>query len=120
MSIINKQLIINQLPLPIEMVDIIKEYTFYNIIQKAKNIKNKTMLFIQGSVSSMGGVNTNGEADRYWIGIHDEDGTWYIQLQSNFCLQCGNYTLFTPSMYHVSTPETSAIRCACEDVITEE
>ena len=40
-EIINKILIINELLLPNELIDIIKDYVFYNIIEEAKKIKNK-------------------------------------------------------------------------------
>lgn len=45
MPIISKQLIINSLNLPKVMIDIIKDYVFYNIINKTiKNKKNNISL----------------------------------------------------------------------------
>ena len=43
MSIITKNIIINKLPLPDELIDIIKDYTFINIITKTRESKNKIM-----------------------------------------------------------------------------
>ena len=37
----NKILIIHQLPLPNELIDIIKYYVFYNIMEKVKKRKNE-------------------------------------------------------------------------------
>jgi len=38
---IKKIIIINELPLPNELIDIIKNYVFYNIIEETKKRKNK-------------------------------------------------------------------------------
>ena len=41
MSIVTKQLIMNEIPLPTDMINIIKEYSFYNIEEVAKKNKEK-------------------------------------------------------------------------------
>ena len=105
-EIINKILIINKLPLPNELIDIIKNYVFYNIIEEAKKRKNKIIsLFNSNNIyySDYEIPDTYPDCPYPIIGIllcdtytiynkyftKVKDRKWYFILE--YCKTCGKY-----------------------------
>ena len=102
-EIIKKMVIINQLLLPNELIDIIKNYAFYNIVEEAKKRKNKIIsLFNSNNIY----YSVCEKPDRYpdcpypIIGIlicdtiYNKsytiyDKKWYFFL--TYCEKCGKY-----------------------------
>ena len=101
---IKKILIINQLLLPNELIDIIKNYVFYNIIEEAKKRKNKIISLF--NINNIIYYRTNEiQIPEYpdcpypiisIIGISDtiynkkeEDRKWHFFL--TYCETCGKY-----------------------------
>ncbi len=98
MSVITKQLVMNQIRLPMDMINVIKEYCFYNIEEITK--KNKLKLHrVIISAEFTRANKFNNESD-----YSDDDPRWYfgfeyhniyneqIQLQAIMCLDCGQYS----------------------------
>lgn len=89
MTLITKQLLIHQFDFPKEVLNIIKEFAFYDIIQNTKKNKNKI-------ISSINSTKWSGKCDfddsvwHFWI----EDDPSSSQLQANFCKNCGDYASF--------------------------
>lgn len=92
-EITNKILIINQLPLPNELINIIKEYVFYNIIEEAKKRKNEIISLFNSKKIYYGKY----EIPEYpgcpypVLCIYDigTDINWYLIL--TYCETCGKY-----------------------------
>ena len=80
MSIITKQTIIQKLPLPDELIDIIKDYTFINIITKTRELKNKIM-------SILVTIRIPDKTKLIWIRKRHA----YGNERAEFCLKCGDY-----------------------------
>jgi hypothetical protein len=80
MSIIAKNIIIQKLPLPDELIDIIKDYTFYNIITKTKQTKNKLIPIIPT-------IRISHNTKLIWI----RKKHVYGNERAEFCLKCGDY-----------------------------
>jgi hypothetical protein len=99
---IEKQLCVNQLVLPVELLDIIKKYAFTDIITyMAKIRKNTIHTLIQCTRWSY----RNKKYDRYMFWI--EEDIKCRQYQMTFCETCGNYT--TNNSYDVC----EKIICTC-------
>jgi hypothetical protein len=87
MSSIAKQIIINHLIkyLPKEMIDIIKDYLFYNIIHKTIKYKNNALLLLSSNILKK-------ERD-----IMEHHGCLIVKIPANinfncrFCNKCGDY-----------------------------
>ena len=98
MSIVTKQLIMNEIRLPTDMINIIKEYSFYNIEEVAKKNKEKVCRAIV-SVEFSRANRFNGDPnysdnDENWVFGYDYETNEYgeeIQLQATNCSVCGNY-----------------------------
>jgi hypothetical protein len=105
MSIIAKQLILNHIGLTPEIIEMIKEYAFYDVIVKTKKCKNKIISLIKSSFHTPINFTPILSTTEYvfWIDDDDENGA---QLQSEFCVKCGDY------LYH----ETTNIVCKCIEV----
>jgi hypothetical protein len=80
MSIIAKNIIINKLALPDEVIDIIKDYTFYNIVNKTREFKNKIM-------SILVTIRIPDKTKLIWIRKKHA----YGNARAEFCLKCGDY-----------------------------
>lgn len=90
MASLHRQLILQGLPLPDEMIRAIKDYTFMDFVQSgAKNKKD----FIIHHIARTEWCGKERPGDEYkgdhvfWI---EADPTC-IQIQSSFCKKCGNY-----------------------------
>lgn len=107
-STIVKQLTINRLNLPSEILDIIKGYSMYDIptwlalLQPVKNIKNEIFQLITNSISR---ANPLFDTDDGWI----ENWNFYmgydlaIVFDAKNCKKCGNYkesTIFNHIQLH--------------------
>ena len=105
-EIINKILIINELLLPNELIDIIKDYVFYNIIEEVKKRKNKIISLFNSNnfyyskydfyytypiIRIIGISNTifNKNKKKYNKNEKKEDIKWYFFL--TYCKTCGKY-----------------------------
>lgn len=80
MSIITKNIIIQKLPLPDELIDIIKDYTFINIVHKTRETKNKIM-------SILVTIRISHKTKLIWI----RKKHVYGNERAEFCLKCGDY-----------------------------
>lgn len=90
MNIIQKQLTLNQISLPFELIDIIKSYAFYNIMEKTKKIKNNIITLIKKTEWSSFNFKENLESDSFLFWIDDFEKS--VQFQMIFCEKCGEYT----------------------------
>jgi hypothetical protein len=107
MAIIRKQLIINKLHLPSEMIDIIKEYTFYNIRDKAKKRKDKLLSLINDTLYSPIKMRLSLSEWVFWI---EEENNKGVQFQNNFCVKCGNYIYLDSD---IASNKNISISCRC-------
>jgi hypothetical protein len=115
MSIVTKQLIINELNLPMDMVNVIKEYTFYNIEEIAKKNKEKVCRAIVladfSRANRFNGDPNYSDNDESWMfgyayeSVTEEE----IQLQATNCSTCGNY------IYYCHDYTINSITCHCGD-----
>jgi len=90
MTTIQTQLCMNALPIPKELVEIIKEFLFHNIETISKRTKNRSVKMIMETMWTP-----------YTCQSHPNilDGGWFFrtrdlrreQFGCRFCLQCGNY-----------------------------
>ena len=115
---IEKQLLINSLNSPVELLDIVKSYCFYDkktfeMIQYAKLQKERTNVIIKRAISRANNFDNHPE-------YHEDDGHWFfgysigdieiIQLQATNCRFCGDYLYYTyiNRFYH-----SPIIHCQC-------
>ena len=80
MSIITKNIIIQKLPLPDEVIDIIKDYVFYNIITKTRELKNKIVEIVPTILKP-------DKTKLIWVRKRHV----YGNERAEFCLKCGDY-----------------------------
>jgi hypothetical protein len=90
MSIITKQMILKKLFLTPEMIEIIKSYAFYDLIEKTKKIKNEIITLINNSFHMPLNFRPISYTKSYIFWIDDRDKN-SLQLQCEFCMKCGNY-----------------------------
>ena len=90
-EIIKKNLIINQLVLPNELINIIKEYVFYNIIEESKKRKNRIISLLNNKNFYYGKYHIPENSDFPYpiICIDNKDREKYFNL--TYCEQCGKY-----------------------------
>jgi hypothetical protein len=98
MSIVTKQLIINEIRLPMDMINIIKEYSFYNIEEIAKQNKEKVSRVIVSAeytrANRFGNNPTYSDNEEFWaFGFAHRDSSCVesLQIQATNCSTCGNY-----------------------------
>ena len=101
MSIITKQTIIQKLPLPDELIDIIKDYTYYNIINKTKQTKNKLMPIIPT-------IRKYHKTKLIWVRKKHA----YGNARAEFCLKCGDY------LWSYTSGVCKKIVCKCDYPLT--
>jgi predicted transcriptional regulator len=92
MSSITNQLIINKFCIPKEIIEIIKEYVFTNIINRTKKNKNKIISLINETRISPKNYNSilKPLAKTEWLFCINENYK-SIQYHSSFCIECGDY-----------------------------
>ena len=82
-----KQLCINRLPFPQELLSIIKEFTFYDWIQYNALLQKKYILhLIKNTPYTFKNITTYTRF-KFWI----EQDYRCKQYQMIFCSRCGNY-----------------------------
>lgn len=120
MSVVIKQLLINQIKLPMDMINIIKDYCFYNIEEMTK--KNKLLLHrVITSAEYTRANKFNNDPD-----YSDDDPHWsfgfatinpfneVLQLQGYICSYCGNFQRPYTNIYL-----EYCVECKCEDYVQE-
>ncbi len=101
-TLTSKQLIINNINLPKELIHIVKEYTFQTIVNKTKkNINNITRLISNSTWNTMSDMYN----DMYVFWIPEDVKS--PQMQIIFCAYCGNYS----SRYHKECATTAMCKC---------
>ena len=110
-SIVKKQLVMSGLNLPMEMIDIIKDYCFHNIEEVAKQNKKRANRLI-------------GNAELTRINYDDTNPKWRLEipkgnmygdkfiLDAGFCRYCGNYK-YNKVRYHLKVSCSPSIYCNC-------
>lgn len=112
MSIIFNQLVINKMNIPVELTDIIKSYSFYdiNIAKMISFIKTKKQEIVRifkygfstrkNPFDSYYSTNTNYRCEEQWAicltNYNNQDGRPLVherEFQSINCNKCGNYKL---------------------------
>jgi len=92
-EILNKIFIIHQLPLPKELINIIKEYAFYNIIEEVKKRKNAIISLFNSKNFYYGKCEIPEYPDCPYpvLRMYDTgtDIKWYFIL--TYCETCGKY-----------------------------
>jgi len=89
---IAKQLILNRLPLPAEIIDIVKDYAFHNIIdktRKTKKTKDRIISLINNTEWTTFKHQYIFSPDEWLFWIEEDPKS--IQGQCTFCRKCGNY-----------------------------
>jgi hypothetical protein len=116
MSILTKQLIMNEIRLPMDMINIIKEYSFYNIVEETKKKKEKVCrAIVSAEFSRANRFNsdpTYSDNDESWMFGYDYETNAYgeeIQLQATICSTCGNY------IHYCHDYTINSIICHCGD-----
>jgi hypothetical protein len=113
MSIIDKQLAINSIKLPMDVINMIKDFIFYDQRNKTKNKKNKLIARIKSlhyTALDYGEYQLNYTGlifDGEYLnvnGIIIEDNP---HIYCDFCLKCGNY------QNNALTPINNKIICHC-------
>ena len=101
MSCLIKQIIINNLPLPDELIDIIKDYAFINIINKTKQTKNKLLTMLVT-------IRISDKTKLIWIRKRHA----YGNERAEFCLICGDY------LWSYTCHISKKIICRCDPPLT--
>ena len=108
MASLHRQLILQGLPLPNEMIRAIKDYTFMDFIQSdSKNKKDSIMRHIARTEwcgKARPGDEYNGDT-LFWL----EEVPKSHQFQMTFCKKCGNYTNHSTHSQHWTIGTT----CCC-------
>ena len=121
-EITKKILTINQILLPDELIDIIKNYVFYNIMEETKKRKNKIILLFNSNNICYSNIE---KPDKYPdcpypifsllicdtiynknYAIHDKK--WYFFL--TYCKKCGKYV----RMERLITYIKEYLHCICD------
>ena len=90
MSSLNKQLILQGLKIPSEIIRIIKDYTFMDVTMSNTKQHKDVMLCLISDTQWSGKNRPRNEADGlmvFWISADDRSP----QFQLLFCKKCGNY-----------------------------
>jgi hypothetical protein len=98
MSCLITQIIINKLPLPDELIDIIKDYAFYNIVDKTRETKNKIM-------SILVTIRIYHKTKLIWIRKRHA----YGNERAEYCLICGDY------LWSYTCHISKKIICKCDN-----
>jgi hypothetical protein len=116
MSILAKQLIMNEIRLPMDMINIIKDYSFYNIEEVAKKNKEKVChVILSAEYTRANRFNhdpTYSDNEETWcFGYAHLDSSCVesIQLQATNCSICGNY------IHYCHDFNINSIICHCWD-----
>ena len=120
MTTIAKQLILSRLPLPAEIIYIVKDYAYQNIIDKTRKTKDRIISLINNTKWSPLNYQLELQSNK-WLFWIDSEGNQSIQGQCTFCERCGNYSDAYYYMgdddefYQKQTEFYKKIRCECLD-----
>ena len=99
--IVKKQVVINRIKLPYEVLSVVKDYIF--------NDTSKYMLKIKAKKNSiLTQINTTTYSGKHLIYDNDFEGGWHFwvendencrQFQAYFCVKCGNYEYLSSLTY---------------------
>lgn len=99
-----KQLCVNQLPFPEDLLTIIKSFAFDDIVTYMARMRKNTILRLI-ECTQWSGKYRHKRYSKYFVFWIRED-TYFPQFQMTFCDKCGNYITHH---YH----EYDKIRCKC-------
>ena len=93
MNIITKQLILNEIQLPTDVINIIKEFCFVNIEEVAKKNKLKINRIIRSADLYTYAERDDDAFDLWYFEIHENENEYREKLKIKFflCTSCGNY-----------------------------
>jgi len=100
-EIIKKQVVINRIKLPYEILSVIKDYVFNDIVKYMLKIKAKKNIILRQ-------INTTTYSGKNIINNDDFEGAWHFwvendenchQFQAFFCHKCGNYEYLSSLTY---------------------
>lgn len=114
MSIIKKQLVINQINLPKDMINIVKDYCFYNIVQETKKKKQSINQLFRSAICIKSDVY-DPTYTRWLFGFNFPEWTdtsynirrETLRLEAVSCNFCGNYLETSNLML------SNAAQCKC-------
>ena len=101
-SAVEKQICVNRLSIPDDILDIIKSYTFTDIVSYMAKTRKKT---IHTLIQCTQWAYRNKKYDRYLFWIEEDPRC--KQFQMNFCKKCGDYT------NNYSHDQCEKIYCKC-------
>jgi hypothetical protein len=110
-EITKKILIINQLLLPDELIDIIKNYVFYNIIDETKKGKNKIIsLFNNNNIYySKNETLINPDFPYPILYMNNKKTDIQLYFMLTYCETCGKYI----RLEHLITYINNNLHCEC-------
>jgi hypothetical protein len=100
MASIHRQLILHGLPLPSELIRMVKEYTFMDITEANSKKRKNVITHLFGHTLWCGKASPLEEVTDYVFWINEDAKS--PQIQARFCKKCGNYTFsnFRDTIYH--------------------
>ena len=113
MTTFRQQLVLHKLPLPVDVLRIIKEYAFIDITVKTKAKKDTVMRLIANTDYSgrtfLENIPIHTALNETGLGkfiFYLEDDDWCRQFESIFCTDCGNYS-------NLVNHKTDRVSCRC-------
>jgi len=110
-EIVKKQVIINKINLPPDVLSIVKDYIFNDTVKYMSKIRtNKNIILRQINNTRHSAKNLNND---------DFEGSWYFWIENNdicsqfqayFCVKCGNYKYLSSLTYHAILK----VMCDCD------
>ena len=100
-DIIKKQVVINRIKLPYEVLSVVKDYIFNDNAKYMSKIKEKKNIILRQ-------INTTTYSGKNLIDNDDFKGSWQFwvendencpQFQAYFCIKCGNYQYLSSLTY---------------------
>ena len=100
-EIIKKQVVINRIKLPYEVLSVVKDYVFNDIVKYMSKIKKKKNVILNE-------INNTRYSGKNLIDNDDFEGSWIFwvendencpQFQAYFCVKCGNYEYLSSLTY---------------------
>jgi hypothetical protein len=112
-EIIKKQVVINRIKLPPDVLSVVKDYIFNDIAKYMLKIKKKKNIVLRQ-------INTTTYSGKNLIDNDDFEGSWHFwvendencrQFQAYFCTKCGNYEYLSSSLTYDGILK---IMCDCD------
>lgn len=112
-TIIYKLLILNALSIPDEIVEYIKTYLFYNLIDKSRKIKNNMISIINNNLNSIH-YSISMSKSYQWAFIVEQPDDRIICKFCDFCYKCGNYLESNVNVKRKLKRNRNYIICNCD------